>query len=423
MPRVWGLLLLGALAGALPAQPDHIFVYVDGSAPGPGTGTATDPFVTIQDALVYAWPHDFVLVRPGVYHEAPAVPFFVFLRSTDGPGRTVIDATGLPGDHAVTLEVLAELTGFTVTKADGGGVYAEAQGGGPEYGRIIRGNVIRGCAGHGLHLVGSLHPTVVENTVHHNGGAGLVTEDSASPYVAGNTFAHNAAGHLHFGAAPDAQAVFANSIFHANAAAVAGLPPARYESCIIADPLYAGVNGNLALDPLFADGPAGDYRLQAGSPAVDQGLDSRTPYSSLFDGEGYGHLRRQDGDHDGLARVDIGAYERGGLLFRQFGTGSGSLLTLEIDAVPGATVLLAAGTVSDNPDILPGVAGYLMLQPAGLLLLPAWTQPATGLLQLAATVADPAILGLRIPFQALSIDPGANPPHHVLTNLEVVHVR
>jgi hypothetical protein len=60
-------------------------------------------------------------------------------------------------------------------------------------------------------------------------------------------------------------------------------------------------------DPLFVDPRAGDYRLRAGSPAIDSG----SPLGSSpkdFDGQ----PRPRDGNRDGRAAPDIGAFERQG---------------------------------------------------------------------------------------------------------------
>ena len=65
-------------------------------------------------------------------------------------------------------------------------------------------------------------------------------------------------------------------------------------------------DGNIDVDPLFADASGGDYHLAFESPCVDIG-------DNLFVGDGDmdldGNGRIFDGDGDGIWTVDIGAYE------------------------------------------------------------------------------------------------------------------
>ena len=67
-----------------------------------------------------------------------------------------------------------------------------------------------------------------------------------------------------------------------------------------------GLNGNVSVDPRLAAPASGDYRLLPYSPAIDagDGTDPRIPTSD-FDGA----PRVQDGNGDGTAVVDIGAFE------------------------------------------------------------------------------------------------------------------
>jgi hypothetical protein len=70
------------------------------------------------------------------------------------------------------------------------------------------------------------------------------------------------------------------------------------------DTAYAGANDILA-DPAFVDvNFPYNLRLSAGSPAIDAGYGAAYPIQDLD-----GRDRPQDGDDDGLAVVDIGAYE------------------------------------------------------------------------------------------------------------------
>jgi predicted outer membrane repeat protein len=62
--------------------------------------------------------------------------------------------------------------------------------------------------------------------------------------------------------------------------------------------------GNLNSDPLFVDAPNGDLHLQANSPAIDAGTYTGSPSVDLD-----GNRRPLDGNGDGTAGVDMGAYE------------------------------------------------------------------------------------------------------------------
>ena len=67
------------------------------------------------------------------------------------------------------------------------------------------------------------------------------------------------------------------------------------------------LDGNLTSDPFFSDPSAGDFSLQAASPAIDQGT-HELPLSVL---DLFSHQRSVDGDQDGVPQVDLGAIEFG----------------------------------------------------------------------------------------------------------------
>jgi hypothetical protein len=69
---------------------------------------------------------------------------------------------------------------------------------------------------------------------------------------------------------------------------------------------FAQSNGNISADPLFVNSASGDYRLQAGSPAIDAGDNAA---ANLPQQDYAGNIRVLDGNNDCVATVDLGVYE------------------------------------------------------------------------------------------------------------------
>jgi len=88
-------------------------------------------------------------------------------------------------------------------------------------------------------------------------------------------------------------------------------------TCLAEAATYPG-NGNINADPKFVDSFGGNLRLQSGSPCIDRGNNymdyhpTVTGFQALPDTDMDGNWRIVDGNNDGTATVDMGAYERQG---------------------------------------------------------------------------------------------------------------
>ena len=183
-------------------------------------------------------------------------------------------------------------------------------------------NVIWGNSLTGINMVGFSFPLIAGNLIYDNQAHGiffLVPSGSPGPVIFNNTIVGNARSGV------DSSVFGLSSTLVANNLIISpfGIPAI---SCIREPPelLFndafsngslpydgtcsdqTGMNGNISVDPLFVDPAQSDYHLQSISPVIDAG-DNGIPGLPETDLEG--NPRILDGNGDGSAVVDLGAYE------------------------------------------------------------------------------------------------------------------
>jgi hypothetical protein len=316
--------------------------------------TVPQQYATIQQALDAAANGDRVLVDSGTY--PGNITFLgknVSLESRSGPNVTVIE--GHLTDFytpAVTIGPGGAIVGFTIT---GGAAYF---GGGMEIhdvgdnGPLVRGNIFDGntafVGGFGSAIAGNNASATIENNVFRNNIGDLqhvagvvafvnssepritnnlfennttrainltVTSLNCSLLIVNNTIVNNPAGIHIDGRFGDLDIIVRNNIIANNDIGIErvfGNGNINIDHNLVfgndidfADiPDQTGMNGNISVPPAFVSPSAGNYRLQLASPAVDAGIGLEAPANDLD-----GNARPVDGNLDGTAEFDLGAYE------------------------------------------------------------------------------------------------------------------
>ncbi len=212
-------------------------------------------------------------------------------------------------------------------QGEGGGVTLFAAGT-----PLLDGNVISGNSsteGGGIWIVNNSDALLINNLVTGNNapvGGGLywtIPSGNRGPYLINNTFSQNSAAQgsaLYLGGF-QSQALVENNVLASSTASSALYCDGTYDPtppAVSSNDVYSsvgssyayggtcagfnGVSGNISADPLFAGN--GDYRLAPGSPAIDSGSPNQAPSTDLN-----GAPRPLDGNGDGVAAFDMGAFE------------------------------------------------------------------------------------------------------------------